>query len=241
MQNRFNPPFRRISTAVMLSALIAFAVACGGSGNKTANQNGNAGSSGALSGVAADGATTIDNQRVQAAVTALPAGQLTADEEAALVYMREEEKLARDVYAALAPGVTQPIFANIGASEQTHMDAVKVLLDRYGIADPAATTAAGQFVNPDLQKLYNDLVAQGSVSLEQALRVGALIEEIDIIDLDRYTAQTHEAAIQLVYDNLDNGSRNHLRAFVNNLQRLGVDYQPVKLSTEAYNAIMANQ
>jgi hypothetical protein len=240
MQNRFNPSLRRISTALALAAII-FAVSCGSNGNKNANQNGNNGGNGALISVASDGSTTIDNQRVQAAVTALPAGQLTSEEEAGLVYMREEEKLARDVYAALAPTAAQPIFANIGASEQTHMDAVKVLLDRYGIADPAASTAAGQFVNPDLQKLYNDLVAQGSVSLEQALRAGALIEEIDIVDLDGYLKQTNEQAIKLVYDNLENGSRNHLRAFVNNLQHMGIDYQPVRLSTEAYDAIMANQ
>ncbi len=61
------------------------------------------------------------------------------------------------------------------------------------------------------------------------------------MDLDRYLLQTNDQAIKLVYDSLENGSRNHLRAFVNNLQRMGVDYQPVKLSTEAYNAIMANQ
>ncbi len=238
MRTRFRTPLRLIASAIVVSAFVALGSACGGNGNKNTNQSG---SSGALSSVAADGATTIDTQRVQTAVAALPAGQLTNEEEAGLVYMREEEKLARDVYAALAPTATQPIFANIGASEQTHMDAVKVLLDRYGIADPAATTAMGQFVNPDLQKLYNDLVAQGGVSLEQALRVGALIEEVDIVDLDAYLQGTNEQAIKLVYDSLENGSRNHLRAFVNNLQRQGVDYQPVKLSTEAYNAIMANQ
>ncbi len=241
MRTRFKTPLRFIASAIVISAVVALASACGGSSNKNANQNGNSGSSASLSSVAADGSTTIDNQRVQTAVAALPAGQLTSDEEAGLVYMREEEKLARDVYAALAPSAAQPIFTNIAASEQTHMDAVKVLLDRYGIADPAATTAAGQFVNPDLQKLYDDLVAQGGVSPEQALRVGALIEEVDIVDLDRYLLQTNEQAIKLVYDSLETGSRNHLRAFVNNLQRLGVDYQPVKLSTEAYNAIMANQ
>jgi hypothetical protein len=170
----------------------------------------------------------------------LPAGELSAEEAASLLYMREEEKLARDVYNALYAAWGQTTFSNIAASEQAHMDEVKLLLDRYGLADPALEP--GSFSDPNLAALYERLVAQGSLSLPDALKVGAAIEEIDILDLQERLAQTDNADIQQVYNNLMRGSYNHLNAFVNALQaQSGEIYQPQYLSAEAYAAILTNQ
>ena len=91
------------------------------------------------------------------------------------------------------------------------------------------------FSNESLQVLYDDLVARGSASVEQALMVGASVEEIDILDLDRSMAKTDREDILLVYSNLRRGSENHLRAFVNNLERQGVKYSPQYLSFEEYD------
>ena len=169
------------------------------------------------------------------------AGQLTPAEADALRYMREEEKLARDVYVALYEKWGLRIFDNISNSEQTHTDAVKMLLERYGVADPAAGQPAGVFTDPALQALYNQLVEQGRRSLGDALRVGAAIEEIDILDLEERMAQTDKADIRLVYDNLTKGSRNHLRSFVSTLKtQTGATYQPQYLSQEAYQAIVGS-
>jgi hypothetical protein len=140
-----------------------------------------------------------------------PSG-LSAAEAEALLYMREEEKLAHDVYSAFYEQWGQAIFQNISQSEQTHTEAVKALLERYGLADPASATA-GVFTNPELQALYTDLVARGSQSLEEALRVGVDIEELDILDLQTRLGQTDNADIQQVFNNLLQGSNNHLRAF----------------------------
>lgn len=170
----------------------------------------------------------------------LPAGELSAEEAASLLYMREEEKLARDVYNALYAAWGQPTFSNIAASEQAHMDAVKLLLDRYGLADPALEPAS--FTDPSLAALYDRLLAQGSLSLPDALKVGAAIEEIDILDLQERLAQTDNADIQQVYNNLMMGSYNHLNAFVHALQaQTGEAYQPQYLSAEAYAAIVNAQ
>ena len=136
---------------------------------------------------------------------------LSEEEIAGLLFMREEEKLARDVYNQLYTIWGQPIFKNIAASEQTHMDQIKYLLNRYGLTDPAL--APGQFTDPNLQALYNQLIAQGSLSQADALNVGALIEKTDIADLQTHLAQTDQADIQLVYNNLMNASYNHLAAF----------------------------
>jgi hypothetical protein len=144
---------------------------------------------------------------------------LTDDEKYWMTYMREEEKLARDVYLSLGSKWNLQIFYNIAQSEQTHMDSVKTLLDRYGIPDPAEGKAQGEFTNPDLQKLHDDLVARGSISQQEALQVGVLIEETDIEDLNKAISSTQKNDIKTVYNNLLQGSLNHLNAFETDLAR----------------------
>jgi hypothetical protein len=173
-------------------------------------------------------------------VSAVVDSTLSVAEEEGLLYMREEEKLARDVYEVLYDKWGLPVFQNIANSEQTHMDAVYTLLERYDMPDPVADREAGEFANAELQALYDELVAAGMQSLEQALRVGATIEEVDILDLEKHLAETDNADILRVYENLNRGSRNHLRAFVSTLStQEGVTYQPQYLSQEAYDAIIS--
>lgn len=169
----------------------------------------------------------------------LPAGDLSSAEIAALQFMREEEKLARDVYQALYAVWGVPVFDNIAASEQAHMDSVGYLLDSYGLEDPAAGQPAGVFTNPDLQALHDRLLAQGSQSLAGALSAGGAIEETDILDLQEGLAQTQNTAVAQVFQNLLAGSENHLRAFATNYQRqTGAAYQPQVMSQDAYQAIL---
>jgi hypothetical protein len=118
------------------------------------------------------------------------------------------------------------------------MDAILELLTVYNIDDPAAAMVAGEFTNSDLQNLYNTLITQGQVSLEQALRVGALIEEVDILDLEDALTQTEKADIVRVYSNLLSGSENHLRSFT---RHLGITYEPVQLDQEHYQLIISDQ
>jgi hypothetical protein len=148
---------------------------------------------------------------------------LDADEAAGLLFMREEEKVAHDVYTTLYEQWGLPIFDNISDSEERHEDQVEILLDRYQIPDPADGNAIGVFTDPDLQQLYDTLVVQGSQSLTDALQVGVLIEETDIVDLQERIAQTDNADIQQVYGQLLNGSNNHLSAFTSSLTGGTVD------------------
>jgi hypothetical protein len=189
-----------------------------GNGNRNGNDGGNG-----------SGTTVLD----------IPVSDLSTEESASLLFMREEEKLARDVYNVFATTWGQAPFSNIASSEQLHMDQIKLLLDRYGLTDPAL--APGQFTNPDLQALYNQLVPQGSLSIGDALKVGAAIEEIDILDLQTRFAQTDNADIELVYNNLMNGSFNHLKAFSSSLnQQTGETYQPQYLSADQYQIIITS-
>lgn len=164
---------------------------------------------------------------------------LSGAEADALMYMREEEKLARDVYTALYQKWNVPVFANISDAEQRHMDAVLCLLNKYGLADPAAGNPAGTFTNKSLQALYNKLYAEGAQSVLKAYLVGASIEDLDIADLLDRMKTADNADITAVFGELMKGSRNHLRAFVRNLGQLGADYTPAYISPTAFEEIIS--
>ena len=184
--------------------------------------------------------TTEDNASFPEEIDALPMEPLTLQEEESLLFMREEEKLARDVYLYLYDIWGDKIFLNISDSEQQHTDAVLGLIEKYNLPDPAADTAVGEFDNLDLQGLYDLLTAQGAASLIDALIVGATIEDLDINDLNSQLLFIDNADIILVYESLLKGSRNHLRAFTGRLTELGFDYVPVYISQEDYDAIVSN-
>ena len=145
---------------------------------------------------------------------------LSDAEEEALIFMREEEKLAHDVYTTLYDIWNIKAFDNIAASESRHMESVKTLLDRYGVDDPVAADAGiGDFTDLELRTLYTQLVALGSQSRTEALKVGVTIEEKDIADLEQSLAATEHADIAQVLENLSSASENHLAAFSRLLTR----------------------
>lgn len=164
--------------------------------------------------------------------------EINEKEKNGLILMREEEKLARDVYTALGSVWGLNIFSNIASSEQTHMDAVKVLLTKYGITDPVIKDVPGVFASKDMQKLYDTLVTQGKQSRVQALVVGATIEDLDIRDLENLKKETTREDILSTYNALQKGSRNHMRAFTRNLKAEGVIYVPQYISQNTYDSII---
>ncbi len=149
----------------------------------------------------------------------ITAATLTADEVHWLQYMREEEKLARDVYLALYAKWKMPIFTTIAASEQRHMDAVNTLLTRYGVADPTAGNDPGVYDNEEIQALSTTLIEKGVLSRKDALEIGVTIEVTDIDDLDEALGATTRTDIRNVYTNLRKGSYHHLDAFTSLLSR----------------------
>jgi len=137
----------------------------------------------------------------------------TPAEAQSLAFMREEEKLARDVYQKLFEKWNLTTFRNIAASEDRHFNSIGNLLTRYSVADPARDTQPGIFVDPALTALYSELMAKGELSLKDAVEVGILIEQTDIKDLKTALTATTKVDIQRVYTNLLNGSFQHLEAF----------------------------
>ncbi len=187
-----------------------------------------------------DNATSINDRALIIAVDEIPTASLTDDETHGLLYMAEEEKLAGDVYDTLNQRWNLRVFTNIEKAERTHEAAVKTLLSRYGLEDPTINEV-GRFNNADLQQAYDQLVSRGNSSVQNALEVGAEIEEMDIRDLQKEIAQTDKADIRLVYENLMAGSKNHLRAFVSNLQRQGFYYEPRYLEQSEYSSIVRGE
>jgi hypothetical protein len=167
---------------------------------------------------------------------------LSEDEIEGLIFMREEEKLARDVYIVMYEKWEMKIFNNISQSEQKHMEAIKILFDRYELEDPIENDEIGEFNNEELLNLYNTLITQGNDSLLAALKVGATIEEIDILDLEeQINDKVDNEDILLVYNNLLRGSRNHLRAFVRNIGAQGETYVPQYIEIASYEEIINSE
>ncbi|MCA9198861.1 MAG: DUF2202 domain-containing protein [Planctomycetales bacterium] len=147
--------------------------------------------------------------------------KISSAETDSLLFMREEEKLARDVYLELGDRYGAQIFYQIAESETRHTQAVANLLSKYGIADPVVNDQRGEFTNPLFTEMYQQLVQQGSTNILEAYRVGVLIEETDIQDIADSLNVVSEKDIQRVYENLLAGSENHLVAFNNAIAGIG--------------------
>ncbi|MEB3807240.1 MAG: DUF2202 domain-containing protein [Desulfurococcales archaeon] len=181
--------------------------------------------------------TTISQVKATTTTTATSTS-LSQEEIDAILFMREEEKLARDVYLTLYDMWGLQIFSNIADSEQKHMDSILTLISNYDLEDPAVNDI-GVFSNPEIQELYNQLIERGSRSLEDALLVGALIEEKDIIDINNYLEITSNSYIITVFENLKTGSIHHLKAFTSMYESVtGETYQPQLLSIEEYQQLI---
>jgi hypothetical protein len=153
--------------------------------------------------------------------------EISDAERTSLIFMREEEKLARDVYTYLSGIYPIRIFRNIARSEQKHMDAIKVLLDRYNIADPVGGNGPGVFTDSGIQALYNQFIAEGSQSLIEALHVGVQVEEADIEDLQNgLLALDDNKDIKRVYQNLLRASQKHLASFTTVLSKYETSVEP---------------
>lgn len=142
---------------------------------------------------------------------------LTEEEKTRLMLMREEEKMAGDVYRLLGEKWNLRIFRNIASSEDNHFKQVGKLLDRYGLPDPASTQS-GVFADSRLGVLYQELVTKGTRSIQEALEVGVLIEKVDIDDLVKGIMEAKQPDIKRVYTNLLNASFNHLESFETTLE-----------------------
>ena len=222
--NKFN---RKLVT-IALAVSVSFSVWAGNDINGSMQNNGMRGMQNNMQGVAD---CQLDTNQIEIRT-------LSQEEIDSLKFMREEEKLARDVYQVLYGQTLAMVFGNITQSEQKHMDLVGVFLEAYGIADPAKEEV-GEFTDQSLQILHNDLLIKASTSDLEAYKVGALIEEVDIEDLELAIKSTEIAELKRMYTNLRDASYKHLRAFTKQIIAIEGSYTAQQLDQEVVDDILA--
>lgn len=200
-------------------------------------------STSALNAVPTSTAAASTAAATPAATTATSAARLTPTEVDTLLFVREEEKLARDVYLTLYNQWNMKVFQNIALrSEQQHLDVMGKLVQTYNLIDPVVSDAIGAFTNPELLALYQDLTMKGKFANIEALKVGGFIEEFDIQDLQEAINEARAASnpqdVITAYTNLMCGSRNHLRSFAQQYkQTTGTAYTAQVLPQATVDAI----
>lgn len=165
---------------------------------------------------------------------------LSSREVEGILFIWEEEKLARDLYVSLYEETNLSIFNDLARSEQNHMDQAKALIDRYDLETPVEDEP-GLLSNRTLIELYDDLSAQGRQSPQRALEAAAAYEEISIIDLEKEISATKAEDVRIVYQGLLAGSRKHLRSYVGDLQDMGIQYSPKYLGREEFEETVKAQ
>jgi len=201
--------------AVGAVAVAAPAVAGAGPfGNPSVSASWSGQGSGAGPGAAGRGAGQAwrDGSCVSPSTTA-PSGTLSVQQKATLASMAQEEKLAGDLYQQFAARYPAAVFDRIAAAEDQHLAAVRTLLTRYGLSDPTAGKAAGQFSDATVQATYDRLLATGSASQSAAFGVGQQVERTDVADLQRALNGLSAADVTQAYQHLLAASRQHLVAF----------------------------
>lgn len=173
-------------------------------------------------------------------IGSFPYEEISDDEKSSLLHMREEEKLARDVYNYLYERWGMRIFDNISAAEQMHMDTIATILQKYDIPDPVLSDERGSFSDEDLKELYTILITKGNNSLTDALLVGATIEDLDIFDLQNALLKVDNMDILFAFGNLKKGSENHIRAFTSLLNSFDIIYEAQYISQEELELILSS-
>ncbi|MCK5220404.1 MAG: DUF2202 domain-containing protein [Candidatus Aminicenantes bacterium] len=179
-----------------------------------------------------------DGNMIDQYIGSFPYEEISDVEETSLLHMREEEKLARDVYDYLYERWGMRIFNNISSAEQSHMSSIATILQKYNIPDPVLNDDRGSFSDEGMKELYTKLTAMGSNSLADALLVGATIEDLDIFDLQNALLKTDNMDILFIFGNLKKGSENHIRAFTNQLKSFNITYEAQYISQEELENIL---
>lgn len=172
--------------------------------------------------------------------TAVSYSQYTNEEKAGLLFTLQEEKAAFDFYTEMFNKYNKKVFENIMSAEKTHQDHVLNLLSELNIDPDGYTQSAGEFSNKEVKDIYELLMKTGAFSYTDALIASARYEEKDISDLRKFYSKAENEKIKSLYECLDRASQNHLRAFVKNLKREGIDFNPSILSANEFDLIISN-
>ncbi len=202
---------------VLIIVIVAIAVLLTGSGSTVINTHSGYGT-GQQAGQG-QGYGTGPGSVAPALLPQTDTSSLSDTERADILFMREEEQMAYDLYTRWAGMYTVPIFSNIAQSETQHITEVQMIMGRYGLPTGQVGNASAGYRNATIRSLYESLVKKGDASMTGAFEAGLAVEERDIADLDHALAGTTRADILQVYASLRQGSENHRSAFLRQLGR----------------------
>ncbi|MET0410380.1 MAG: DUF2202 domain-containing protein [Polyangiaceae bacterium] len=158
-----------------------------------------------------------------------------------LLHVSQQEKLARDFYSSLSETWRLDVFHTTSGSEDIHADALRTLLGRYKLPDPAYGLARGEFNRVDLTERYDDLIARGRFSAVEALKAAASVEELEIEDISERLPRVQSPELSNVLESVVASDKHHLRSLVVALRRLGHTYSPTRLPREQFDLILGEQ
>jgi len=180
------------------------------------------------------------NQHSCCNIQDMPKEELSKNEIETINHMREEEKLAYDVYTAFNQKWDMRIFSNIRKAEKRHLNTMGDIIEKYELEDPVKDLPPGKFNDPEMQKVYDSFIERGMKSKQEALLVGAEIEDLDINDIRVNFSKLDNLDLKTVLSNLERGSENHLRAFNRNLKNYDMVYEPKHISKEDFDKIISS-
>lgn len=169
---------------------------------------------------ARDGSAMMAQDQVRARDCTAPAagtsqlatGSLTVSQRTELLRLAEDEKLAHDLYTAFAQAYDLPVFENLAVAEANHLQALRTLMDRYGVTDPTAGKAAGVFASATVQAAYDQLRVQGKASRQAALEAARTVERNAIASYGDAVIGLNAPAAERAYANLQVAENRHLAA-----------------------------
>lgn len=194
-----------------------------------------------LKGCALGGSSDSDSNEIRSAFQGLgdeQSDQLRPIEAEKLRFMRQEEKLARDVYLSLYATWKEAAFKENANAEQQHMDLIKKLLNRYGVADPIIDDSIGVFEDKNFDMLFRSMTEAGNKSMVDALKVSAAVEEIDIDELQESVAESKNEDLRQVYVDLLQDSKEHFRTVVRQIESLGITYHAQYMTQQEVDKIL---
>ncbi|MFB6181896.1 MAG: DUF2202 domain-containing protein [Candidatus Magasanikbacteria bacterium] len=186
-----------------------------------------------------DGVTSINDKKFDKVLKRKRDKQnnLKKEEKWTLLFMVEEEKMIRDLSYKFYQEYNEGVFEDIYKAENTHYKVVQKFIRDYNLDDPTSKKGVGEFHNPQIQMIHDDLLEQGMENKTEAYKALVNALERDVNDLNENIEKTNKDGILFAYRNLRRSSKNHIRVLMDIVRKKGEKYEPQYLSEAKFNSI----
>lgn len=169
-------------------------------------------------------------------------GKELKSKESIVLYLIEQEKLAHDLYSVLDTIWVTEIFNRLSGDERNHMEKLNAVAVDFMMVVPNHFNEylPGQYINENLRHLYHDLLLDANLSLEDAYRTCANLEERKILDLRAALKQPNFELETLTYKALLIGAEDNFKLFLRALLEMNAGYQPIHFSNSEFEALTKN-